>query len=377
MQIGVRKQRVRASMVLMAAAPLVLLTACGGGGGEAPKSSFSVIEAASASTSSINVPLTSSDKNTSSAITGKTGITSQNALQVVDLALGFSQLPRYIETDYSGSIVLDRANEYVARNPRAALVEPTVSSAERIPCGAGGSVDVSRTSVTSTPTSNPQPGDQATFNLVQCKYGSTDIGTLLLNGSVNGFLTEYSGDIINGGQGHAGLGLVINNLQIAAEFYPSGKRTYANYHGEMALSADTTATDITVSSSASRLSTTITEDTLKQYGATLFNYQTRLAQNLVNRTFELSTNFRLQVASDSSGSAVGTYTVTTEVPFVGTAIGGAHWPANAGKLKVAATDGSSVTLTAMSGGMVELAIDENGDGSPENTQIALWEDLVD
>ncbi|MGF1548345.1 MAG: hypothetical protein ACFCUG_13560 [Thiotrichales bacterium] len=366
--------------ILLAAAHLSLLTACGGGGGEASKSSFSIIEAASASilpSGAVDAPSATSEKNINSVVAGKTGITSQNALQVADLALGFSQLPRYIETDYSGSVVVAHANEYVALNPRAALSEPTVVSGERVSCGAGGSVNISRSSVNTMPTINPQPGDQATYDLVQCKLGSTDIGTLLLNGSINAFLTEYTGDVINGGAGHAGLGLVLNNLQIGAEFYPSGKRTYANYHGEMALTADTTATSITVAASASRLSATLTEDTLTQYGATLFNYKSKLEQNLVNRTFNLTTAFRIQVASDSSGATGGIYTVSTEAPLVGTAIGGAHWPASSGKLRIAAADGSSVTLTAMSGGMVELAVDENGDGVAENTQIAHWENLVD
>jgi len=77
----------------------------------------------------------------------------------------------------------------------------------------------------------------------------------------------------------------------------------------------------------------------------------------------------------SSGSSLGdiSYTLETHVPFEST---GANYP-HAGSFTVTATDGSTVTLTALDNTNVQLDLDLDGDSTVDETINTTWVALGD
>lgn len=52
------------------------------------------------------------------------------------------------------------------------------------------------------------------------------------------------------------------------------------------------------------------------------------------------------------------------------------YPSGGGPLVITGADGGTVTLTPQGGGMVEVAIDTNGDDTPESIQTLTWDELT-
>lgn len=367
-----------AALAAFAVTSATFLAGCGGGGGETAKASTPSTVAQNTSSPSPSLTPTSLllGSDTNAASLGKTGITSQNAAKVADLSVGLSQLSRYIETDYTGSVAVERANAALV-NASAPSVDTMTQYTTRT-CKDGGKAVIQRSSLTGAPESTPKPGDRALIALEDCKIASTDIGTLQLKGTVDEFLTEYEGNLAGGGSGHAGMGVLLKDLMIGAEFYPSLNRSFMVVVGEMGLSVDATEKDLAVASSASRLNVTLTEG-VSQYGMTLLDYKSSIKQDYVSKTFSLVQSFRVNVNSSSDASIAGSYTVTTTKPFTGTARGGAFWAPGSGEMTIVASNGSKLTLTAINGvgaGQVKLSIDENADGNVRD-QYVTWDELVD
>lgn len=322
---------------------IAFLSACGGGGGGGDG-------AASSTPSSTPATVTSSNYTT----VGREA--TAGTMAMVDLAINYNLIAGadISVTPVWAAFGLAQWRELAPRFGQSATTVAGVTTTESFACNGGGTL----TLVTNDTNGNDQPdaGESAVVTFNGCvAFGLTSTGTLTLR-----IGQQPTGDLA-GTSYTLGMTMVFDNLRVVT----SAGSAMAN--GDLTLQS--TRTGLWIGSdviTASRFSSAMTVGS-----ATRSRTITDYSGTVTYASTQSTTHFRGTVASSELGNQSVRVASTTD--FL--RLFSESYP-RAGAAECVGANGSKATLTAVDATTVTLAVDANGDGTPEQSTNVLWSSLI-
>ena len=330
----------RSTRMLCASLLVAALTAGGGGGGDttapaaAPAPSATPISAANADavaargyeTANALFDASSAASEQLKAGTGSTG------LDLVRFSL--AQI-RSLAAGQGG----------VGPSAKGAASSAKGTTTDSLTCPSGGSITVTATDLNNNGAADA--GDSASITFDACAADG-----VVASGSMGFVFVAYT---TSAAADTASVTVTFNALRIAEG------NNVSSASGDMTLAATISnvspfTTDVTLSGSKLTLVDGAENRTLAGYSGRLLIDDTR-------RTYSYA------VAGAVSGSGLpGTLTLSTPIPIAGTLAGNP----TTGRIVVTGASNAQVSLTASPPTGVELALDANGDGTPESRRVLTW-----
>ena len=321
----------------------VVLAACGGGGGGSSP------EYASTITSSNAHDVAAQGYSSFEALNNQSS--SGDSMIASTQVDGHSAQPGLLDTSLN---LLYRSRPSQTLANLAADTAATGTDTATFACSDGGTITQRIDFSDPNQLSN---GDRLTITANNCTEGGST-----LNGTISYTFSDLNGTIGSSSAWSATLALAYSNFSMSS----SGEAVRINGDLTMAYSQDGFGA-VNANVRGNSLQVTVLENNAIVVDRHLKSYTLSSEVNGSNTTY--SADYTLSGNFPEIGNA--TYTVDTVTPFQ--AVVGSR--PSAGVLKVTATDGTSLRLTALDTVNVKLEIDTNGDGVIDETIDTTWADL--